>query len=164
MINLSYIKKRLQQHYDTDKIEVTAKSQSGGDIHQSYKLELSFEHIKSKIDIPNNLFAKVNSGVAANILESEFESLELMHCLYPNFYPQALLFDRFDDQGLLLMSYHDLSSLYAMTTPLLRVKLWHGSIESVAWILVGRLIITLDLHRSQIDTIRIGLHFFESSA
>lgn len=64
--------------------------------------------------IPHQLFAKINSGVGARVLESEFESLQIINSTYPNLYPQAILYERHNDLGLLLMTFHQLTSISSM--------------------------------------------------
>ena len=61
--------------------------------------------------MPSRLFAKCNSGVGIEVLETEFESLVLMNELIPSRYPKALVFDDSEDEAVLIMSFHDLESL-----------------------------------------------------
>lgn len=113
MINLALIKTALSNYYDTDNLIVKAESVSGGDIHQSFILTLHGGVDRTELCIPDHLFVKYNSGIGAQVLESEFESLKLINSLCSCRYPKAILYERFDDESILLMSFHSISALSA---------------------------------------------------
>jgi len=78
MLNLAQIRTVLSRYYDMDNLIVEATAVSGGDIHQCSVLTLHGNAYGSRPHIPSRLFIKCNSGLGAQVLESEFESLKLI--------------------------------------------------------------------------------------
>ncbi|MBX2848823.1 MAG: fructosamine kinase family protein [Acidiferrobacterales bacterium] len=109
------IRHSVQRHYDAEEFEIEVTQQSGGDIHQSFAIRLLFESNLQTSCLPKRLFAKINSGLGAQVLKSEFESLQIINSTCPNLYPQAILYDQYDDTGLLLMSFHQLTTISSQT-------------------------------------------------
>jgi len=77
MKNLSYIEEILKNHYQIQALCLNAVPVSGGDIHHSMVLNLSSEDRGVATSLPAQLFAKFNTGIGTDVLESEFESLQL---------------------------------------------------------------------------------------
>jgi len=106
MGELNSIKTILEKHFSEGSLSIDCVPVSGGDIHSSVELNL----IGNKA-LPEKLFGKFNTGVGIDVLKTEFESLELINELLPGLYPQALLFDYLDNEAVLIMQFHNLSSL-----------------------------------------------------
>ena len=106
MKNQSHIRAVLKQYFAVEDLNIDSMPASGGDIHSSVELSLTGDDV-----LPNHLFGKFNSGVGVDVLKTEFESLNLINALLPSLYPQALLFDQFDNEGVLIMQFHNLTSL-----------------------------------------------------
>lgn len=115
MIKTDFVKNRLQQHYGLAEIDLNISPQSGGDIHQSFALDLNFQQSENNSAVPNHLFAKVNTAKNSQVLKSEYESLRIINSIFPNYYPVPILFDQLDDHAVLMMSFHSLSNLTNIT-------------------------------------------------
>jgi len=111
MINLALIKTALNKYYDVDTLTIEATSVSGGDIHNSSALFLRGDFEGAEPYIPDRLFVKTNTGIGAQVLASEFESLKLINSICSGLYPNAILFEQFANEGVLLMSFHTISAL-----------------------------------------------------
>ncbi len=111
MINIAAIKSALTKVYDIENLTIEATSVSGGDIHNSSVLFLHGDFEGAESCVPERLFVKTNTGVGAQVLESEFESLTLINSLCSGLYPNALLFEQFGNEAFLLMSFHTISAL-----------------------------------------------------
>lgn len=96
----------LKEYFKVDSLETSMTPVQGGDIHRSFSIELVSEK-----KLPSRLFAKINNGQGVDVLKTEFESLKSINQLIPNLYPTALTFHDSHEMGVLLMSFHRLSSL-----------------------------------------------------
>ena len=102
----NYIETVLKEHFSVANLKVDCVPVSGGDIHSSVELNLTGGR-----SLPNRLFGKFNSDFGVDVLKTEFESLKIINELLPSLYPQALLFDRSQGEGGLIMQFHNLTSL-----------------------------------------------------
>ena len=106
MKELQSTKAALKKYFQVDNLTIDYTPISGGDIHSNFELKLSGDEV-----LPCRLFAKFNSGMGVDVLKTEFESLTLVNELFPDFYPQVLLFDDSGSEGALIMHFHRLISL-----------------------------------------------------
>ena len=96
----------LKEYFKVDRLEASMTLVQGGDIHRSFSIQLTSEK-----KLPSRLFAKINNGRGVDVLKTEFESLKSINQLIPNLYPTVLTFYDSHEMGVLLMSFHRLSSL-----------------------------------------------------
>lgn len=75
---------------------------SGGDIHRSYRVKLTDG---------KSLFAKVNDSMHVEVLASEYRSLTYLDTVVQGFYPSPVDFVSSSGGGVLLMDYHQMSTL-----------------------------------------------------
>lgn len=80
----------------------SATAVSGGDIHQSYQVESTDGH---------QYFAKVNFQRNAAVLAGEYFSLKQLQQLGITGFPTPICFDEFEDGVVLIMSFHELTTL-----------------------------------------------------
>lgn len=98
----------LKDHFNVSALAIEAQPAYGGDIHSSFIL-----HLTGANDVPQQLFAKLNSGVGARVLKSEFESLLVINRQVPALYPKPLLYHADQDRAVLIMSFHHIAPLSA---------------------------------------------------
>ena len=111
MLDDNWVKTILERYYECDKLNISIEPQTGGDIHQSYLVNLSIDDDIINNKIPEKIFLKTNSRIGADVLESEFDSLNIITKQLPELYPNVILYERIDDQSLLFMSFHRLSPI-----------------------------------------------------
>jgi len=111
MLTLKQIESILESHFETSYLSVQLQVIGGGDTHSSATLLLTGDE-----KLPEQLFAKFNSGQGAEVLKTEFDSLKIINKLAPELYPQPLLFHRVKDEAVLIMSFHNLVSLSASSS------------------------------------------------
>ena len=111
MLDYNSVKAILERYYDCKNLNISIEPQTGGDIHQSYLVTLNIDNDIINNKIPEKIFLKTNSKIGADVLESEFDSLNTIAKQLPRLYPNVILYERIDDQGLLFMSFHHLSTI-----------------------------------------------------
>lgn len=111
MIVVDQIESVLADYFKVPHLSCHAQEVSGGDIHSSYALTLTCSK-----SIPKRVFAKANSGDAADVLHSEYQSLKEIDTLCSGLYPKPLLFHREDNHAVLIMSFHQLGSFDSAST------------------------------------------------
>jgi len=93
----------LKKYFSVSNLKLDYAPISGGDIHNNFELNLSGGGL-----LPSKLFGKFNSNLEVDVLKTEFESLNIINDLLPGLYPQALLYDHFQEEGFLIMHFHSL--------------------------------------------------------
>jgi len=109
------IKRLLTQTHDIDVEQVEINAVSGGDIHQSFHIKVNSDH--------HDLFIKANLARHANILRSEYNSLEYLQSAQLNNYPKPILFKEMNGYAFLIMHHHSLTSLDAQQSTQLGIDL-----------------------------------------
>ena len=105
MIVFDQIESVLADYFEVPVLSCDAQEVSGGDIHSSYALTLTGDK-----SLPKRVFAKANSGDAADVLYSEYQSLKEIDTLCSGLYPKPLLFHQENNHAVLIMSFYQLGS------------------------------------------------------
>ena len=96
----------LAEHANVAELKFNITARHGGDTHRSYRAA-----INGSIDGHDCVFVKVNDLRQANVLQSEFKSLQLINNLQLSGYPKPLVFKTDHRNCYLVMTYHDLTPL-----------------------------------------------------
>jgi len=107
----TFIEATLRQHFSDPALTLSVAPAMGGDIHQSYIID-----VYSESDVPEKLFAKVNSVEASSVLAAEHQALLGLQSSGVAYYPRPLLLAgdllvKDSPYALLVMDYHELVTL-----------------------------------------------------
>lgn len=108
----AFLTKLLCRHYGDPNLAVSMIGATGGDIHQSAKV-----NVESDLNVPNALFAKLNNPRHAAVLAAEYQALSYFQkSPVSGYYPIPIAFDDGKDQGDqsycgLIMEYLDLTTV-----------------------------------------------------
>lgn len=105
-----FLTEQLCRYYDDPNLTITLSSASGGDIHQSYMIQLVSDSCA-----PDSLFVKLNHADNSAVLAAESQALEyFQQSVMAGYYPKPILFDDGvsalkQNHCMLIMEYCDLA-------------------------------------------------------